>query len=125
MQRNYRQITPTHTTRTSKAGNSANTQEKGGVAEFEPALTMQQLADSEDGLKAMETRRRITLAVLTKTQTELTNSAAQAPESMLSMLEEVGLYLTHLNDMREATEAAQARLFTAMIEVHGTGNEGG
>lgn len=32
MQRNYRQITPTHTTRTSKAGNSANTQEKGGVA---------------------------------------------------------------------------------------------
>ncbi len=25
MQRNYRQITPTHTTRTSKAGDSANT----------------------------------------------------------------------------------------------------
>ena len=29
MQRNYRQITPTHTTRPYKMGKSANTQEKG------------------------------------------------------------------------------------------------
>ena len=39
MQRNYRQITPTHTTRPYKMGKLANNQEKGGLRYPERVIT--------------------------------------------------------------------------------------
>lgn len=90
---------------------------------FEPVFSAETVKQRESYFNGMEVNRRIAMMLLTRTQAELAESAKNSPDVMLETIEALSGYLTHLEEMRQCADAARARVFTVMIDVHGLGED--
>jgi hypothetical protein len=82
--------------------------------DFEPMLTKAEIKQSASTSQALTMERQLSLAVLTKSRTELEQMMTDSPEEITNLMEMVMSTREQYNTITEALEIVEARLISVV-----------